>query len=121
MPHTPVTNFTWRESVRGELRNAFYFPQFLVGAWLGVAVALVGLWLRRRQRSTLALLGLIAVFPVGYSVFWGIRLSSYYACPERAVSLPGVRAVLHSHRHGGHGGGAGAGPSRWCSAPCCSA
>ena len=44
-----------------------------------MVVALVGLWLRRRQRSTLALLGLIAVFPVGYSVFWGIRLSSFYA------------------------------------------
>jgi hypothetical protein len=79
MPRTPLTNFTHGEAVRGELRNAFYFPQFLVGAWFGVAVALVGLWLRRRQRSTLALLGLAAVFPVGYSVFWGIRLSSFYA------------------------------------------
>ena len=79
MPHTPLTNFTYKESIRGELRNAFYFPQFLVGAWLGVVVALAGLWLRRRERSTLALLGLIAVFPVGYSVFWGIRLSSFYA------------------------------------------
>ncbi len=79
MPRTPLTDFTYEESIRGELRNAFYFPRFLVGAWLGLAVALVGLWLRRRQRSTLALLGLAAVFPVGYSVFWGIRLSSFYA------------------------------------------
>jgi hypothetical protein len=79
MPRTPLTDFTKEEAVRGELRNAFYFPQFLVGAWLGAVVAVVGLWLRRRQRSTLALLGLIAVFPVGYSVFWGIRLSSFYA------------------------------------------
>jgi hypothetical protein len=79
MPDTPVTNFTWRESVRGELRNAFYLPQFLVGAWLGVAVAVVGLWLRRRERSTLALLAIMAAFPAGYAVFWGIRLSSFYA------------------------------------------
>lgn len=79
MPNTALTDFTHAESVRGELRNAFYFPQFLVGAWLGVVVAVVGLWLRRRERSTFALLGLVAVFPVGYSVFWGIRLSSFYA------------------------------------------
>jgi hypothetical protein len=79
LPHTPITSFSGTESVRGELRNAFYFPQFLVGAWLGVAVAIVGLWMRRRQRSTFAILGLLAVFPVGYSMFWGIRLSSYYA------------------------------------------
>ena len=105
MPHTPFTDFTWRESARGELRNAFYFPQFLVGAWLGVVVALVGLWLRRRERSTLALLGLIAVFPVGYSVFWGIRLSSFYAFLSRAALLPArVRAVLHPDRHRDPGG-----------------
>jgi 4-amino-4-deoxy-L-arabinose transferase-like glycosyltransferase len=79
MPHTPTTSFSGTEAVRGVLRNFFYFPNFLVGAWLGVAVAFVGLWLRRRQRSTVGLLAIIAVFPVGYSVFWGIRLSSYYA------------------------------------------
>jgi hypothetical protein len=79
MPDTVPTNFTWRESVRGELRNFFYLPQFLFGAWLGVGVAFVGLWLRRRERSTLGLLAIMAAFPVGYAVFWGIRLSSFYA------------------------------------------
>ena len=79
MRHTPTTSFSGWESVRGVLRNAFYFPEFLVGAWLGVAVATVGLWLRRRDRSTLGLLAVMFVFPLGYAGFWGIRLSSFYA------------------------------------------
>ena len=79
MPGTRTYVFTRREAMRGVFRNFFYFPNFLVGAWLGVAVAFVGLWLRRRERSTLALLALMAVFPLGYAIFWGIRLSSFYA------------------------------------------
>ncbi|MET0420367.1 MAG: glycosyltransferase family 39 protein [Acidimicrobiia bacterium] len=79
LPGTRVTHFDAEEAVRGELRNALSFPQFLVGAWLGVVVAIVGLWMRRRQRSTWALLAVLTAFPVGYFVFWGIRLSSSYA------------------------------------------
>ena len=79
LPYTRTMHFTVERAVRGDARNAFYFPQFLVGAWLGVAVAFVGLWMRRSQRSTLALLAVLLAFPVGYFVFWGIRLSSFYA------------------------------------------
>jgi hypothetical protein len=79
MPDTPAIGYSGWEMVRGELRNAFYFPDFLVGAWLGVVVASVGLWLGRRDRSTLGLLAVMLAFPLGYAGFWGIRLSSYYA------------------------------------------
>jgi len=79
MRNTPTYVFTRREAMRGVFRNFFYFPNFLVGAWLGVVVAFGGLWLRRRDRSTVGLLAVMAVFPLGYSYFWGIRLSSFYA------------------------------------------
>ena len=35
-----------------------------------------GLWMRRRQRSTLALLFLVAAFPLGYFFFWGMHVSA---------------------------------------------
>jgi hypothetical protein len=54
-------------------------PQFLVGSYVGVVVALAGLWLRRRDRTTWLLLGMMLVFPVGYFMFWGNRLSSGFA------------------------------------------
>jgi hypothetical protein len=44
-----------------------------------VLVAAVGLWFRRRDRSTLLLLGMMVVFPGGYFVFWGNRLASGFA------------------------------------------
>ncbi len=35
-----------------------------------------GSWFRRRQRSTLALLFLMAAFPLGYFFFWGMHVSA---------------------------------------------
>jgi hypothetical protein len=58
-------------------------PPFLVGGWLGAVVVFVGIWFRRRERSTLALLGIALAFPAGYFFFWGNLLSS------RAASLSG--------------------------------
>jgi 4-amino-4-deoxy-L-arabinose transferase-like glycosyltransferase len=65
----------WK-ALRSTAKNAFVLPWFLVGSYLGLLVAVVGLWQRRREPTTLALVLVAAVFPVGYFVFWGTYLSS---------------------------------------------
>ena len=60
-------------------RNGWELPPFLFGSYLGVALAIVGLWLRRRDRTTVALLAIAAAFPLGYFFFWGIGLSAGFA------------------------------------------
>ena len=73
------TNFTPWIAVKGVGRNAWELPPFLFGSYVAVALTAVGLWLRRRDRGTLALLAIAAVFPVGYFFFWGISLSASFA------------------------------------------
>jgi hypothetical protein len=79
MPRILGIDYTFGQAVRGSGLNAFYVPQFLAGSYLGLLVAGAGLWLRRRDRSTLLLLALVVVFPVGYFMFWGNRLASGFA------------------------------------------
>jgi hypothetical protein len=74
-----TTDFTPWVAVKGVGRNGVELPPFLVGSYLGVAVAAVGFWLRRRERSTYALLAIGAAFPIGYLFFWGIALSANFA------------------------------------------
>jgi hypothetical protein len=74
-----TTEFTPWVAVKGVGRNGIELPPFLVGSYLGVAVAAIGFWLRRRDRSTYALLAVAAVFPLGYLFFWGIALSANFA------------------------------------------
>lgn len=76
MPTFEVVDYTLGKALKGTAKNFFFLPWFLVGSYVGVATALLGLWQRRREPSTLALLMLCAVFPVGYFVFWGTWLSS---------------------------------------------
>ncbi len=57
-------------------RTALFLPLFLFGSYLGVVAAGFGLWMRRRQRSTLALLFLMVAFPLGYFFFWGMHVSA---------------------------------------------
>ena len=57
-------------------KNGFLLPWFLVGGYLGVVVALAGLWMRRREPIVTVTLLVAAVFPLGYFVFWGTYLSS---------------------------------------------
>ncbi|MDQ6696719.1 MAG: hypothetical protein M3Z46_04595 [Actinomycetota bacterium] len=66
-------------AVIGSLRNAAWTPLFLAGNYLGVVAAAFGLWLRRREQSTIALLVLGAVFPFGYFFFWGTSVSALTA------------------------------------------
>lgn len=104
---TPV-NYTVERAFRGAGRNLFYLPFFAFGAWLGVVAGAVGLWLRRRDRTTLLLLALGASFPIGYFFFWGIYLSGarvgltgpiYYIPLYAPLSIFIATAVVGAWRH----------------------
>lgn len=76
MPALPAAHFDAWQSVQSSGRNGFFLPLFLAGSYLGVAVAAVGLWIRRHERSTLLLVAIMVAFPLGYFFFWGIFVSS---------------------------------------------
>jgi 4-amino-4-deoxy-L-arabinose transferase-like glycosyltransferase len=76
MPTFGKDDYTLTVAIKSTGKNGFFLPLFLFGSYLGVAVAGVGLWLRRRDRSTLALLFLMAAFPLGYFFFWGMHVSA---------------------------------------------
>ncbi|MGQ0830309.1 MAG: hypothetical protein ACT4OV_01390 [Microthrixaceae bacterium] len=76
MPTFPVVHYGVGTALRATAKNAFVLPWFLVGGYLGLIVTATGLWGRRREPSTLALVLVAAVFPLGYFVFWGNHLSS---------------------------------------------
>jgi hypothetical protein len=81
MPIGEIFDYTINRAARSVLHNFRTLPPFFVGGWIGAALVAFGLWLRRRDRSTLALLGIAVAFPGGYFFFWGNLLSS------RAASL----------------------------------
>lgn len=63
-------------ALRSTAKNAFFFPWFLAGTYVGVlaaAVAVVRWW---RRPSTWLLLGIGVAFPLAYFPFWGTYLSS---------------------------------------------
>jgi hypothetical protein len=76
MPTFGKDDYTVGLALRSTGKNGVFVPLFLFGSYLGVVAAGFGLWMRRRQRSTLALLLLAAAFPVGYFVFWGMHVSA---------------------------------------------
>jgi hypothetical protein len=75
----PPVDFTPLMGVKGSGRNGWELPPFLFGNYLAVALIAAGLWLRRRDRTTVALLAIAVLFPIGYATFWGISLSSSFA------------------------------------------
>jgi hypothetical protein len=79
LPEVSGMDYTVKEAIRGTATSGSYIPQFLVGSYVGLILAGIGLWLRRRDRTTLLWLALIVVFPAGYFVFWGNRLASRFA------------------------------------------
>jgi 4-amino-4-deoxy-L-arabinose transferase-like glycosyltransferase len=79
MPRIEGMDYTLVEAVKGTGLSGFYVPQFLFGSYLAVLLAGFGLWFRRRDRTTLLLLGMAVAFPIGYFVFWGNRLASGFA------------------------------------------
>ena len=77
--HIMGIDYTLREAVKGTGLSGLYLPQFLMGSYVTILVAGFGLWFRRRDRTTLLLLGMMVAFPVGYFGFWGNRLASGFA------------------------------------------
>jgi hypothetical protein len=76
MPAMDTVDYTPRNAARSSLKNAFFLPWFLVGAYLGAAVAVLGMATHLRQRSTWLLVTLCAAFPIGYFSFWGMHVSA---------------------------------------------
>lgn len=76
MPAFESEGYGLRRAVISTVKHGFFLPWFLVGAYLGVAVAAITAWFHRRQPSTWLLVALIIVFPVGYFGFWGTYISS---------------------------------------------
>jgi hypothetical protein len=83
MPAFETFDYSVRVAIRSSAHNLRTLPSFFVGGWVGGVAALVGVWLRRRDRSTLVLLAIAASFVVGYFFFWGNLLSG------RAATLSG--------------------------------
>jgi hypothetical protein len=83
MPSFETFDYTVRVAIRSTAHNLRTLPSFFVGGWIGAVAVAVGLWLRRRDRSTLALLAIVGSFLAGYFFFWGNLLSG------RAATLSG--------------------------------
>ena len=83
----PKTPYGLRDAVRGVGRNLLNLPLFMFGTFAGLVIAAVGLWFRRRDRSTIALLLLAAAFPVGYFFFWGISLSASFSSVSGPIAV----------------------------------
>ena len=71
-----ATDYTIGDAFRSTGKNGFYVPLFLTGTYLGVLVAAAGLWMRRRDTTSLLLVALMLVFPFGYFFFWGMHVSA---------------------------------------------
>lgn len=54
--------------------NFRHAPPWVLGSYLGIALALAGAWIARRRASTYVLLGLVVTFTVGYTFYWGLAL-----------------------------------------------
>lgn len=78
MPGFPVTDYTLGAGLYAVAKHGFFLPWFLLGGYLGVAVAAAGVWVARRRQSTLLLLLVGVVFPLGYLPFWGTKVSSEF-------------------------------------------
>jgi len=76
MPGLAPVDYTVWSAMRSTAKNGFFFPWFLAGTYVGIVVAAVGTWQRRRDDSTWMLLGLGLAFPLAYLPFWGTYLSS---------------------------------------------
>ncbi len=109
MPGFPITDYTVGTGLYAVAKHAFFLPWFLLGSYLGVVVAAAGAWVARRRQSTLLILLVGTVFPLGYLPFWGTKVSSeftrlagpiYYLPIYAAVAVLMAIALVRLHeRH----------------------
>lgn len=76
MPSLEPYDHTPMGALRDTAKHLFFLPWFLIGAHLGGAIALLGAWVGRHERSVRRLLVLAIVFPLAHLPFWGIHVSS---------------------------------------------
>jgi hypothetical protein len=79
MPRFGPVEYGRRLAVESSARNGFWLPVFMVGAHLGVVLALVGAWIGRRRHQVALLAGLVVAFPLLYFPFFGMHISSLTA------------------------------------------
>lgn len=97
MPGFEAVDYDVGKGLKASAKNALVLPWFLVGGYLGVAVAAWGLWRSRASRVLPVTLLVGAAFPLGYFVFWGTHLSSLasrISGPIYFVPLYGVVCIL---------------------------
>lgn len=76
MPALAPYGYGLWEASRATVKNAFFTPWFLAGAYLGVIVAAYGARKAPDRRATWLLLGIGVGFPIAYFPFWGTHVSS---------------------------------------------
>jgi hypothetical protein len=74
MPGAPEIVFSKHDSFDAIGQNYRSAPAFVFGGFVGIALALAGIYFARRRAATYALLGLVATFTFGYFFYWGIAL-----------------------------------------------
>jgi hypothetical protein len=78
-PSFAAVDYGIRTALRASAKNAFFFPWFLVGTYVGLAAAVIAAVRWWRRPDTWLLLGLGVAFPLAYLPFWGTYLSSLFS------------------------------------------
>jgi len=112
MPNTPTLQYTASLATQALFNNLVSIPRWLAGGGIGLVLALVGIWFRRRRSETWLLVALVVAFPAVYYFWYGMQLERlgsatglgpYYYVPIffPLVVLAGVtlhRIARHSRR-----------------------
>lgn len=99
MPAFGTESYGPRLAVMSTVKHAFFLPWFLIGTYLGVAAAGFAVWRHRLEPAVWFLLGIVAIFPLGYFAFWGTYVSSLtvrLSGPIYHVPLYGALVILVS-------------------------
>ena len=97
MPSSPVYDYGKSEALEAAGDNFAVFPIWAIGSYVGLVLALIGVWLRRRFATTWILVGAAASFPIGYLYYWGLALMAKGAAgigPQYYIPLYAVLVVF---------------------------